>query len=266
MAVTETLKDIEYPESDGQPMGETELHKRWIIRLYDQLGVRFRNERTYVGSDLLMYYEEGNTKKFVVPDVFVAKGCEPGLRNTFQIWNEQRVPNVVFEVTSNSTKDNDAFKKPALYASIGVNELILFDPTCDYLEPPLQLLRRVGQELVRQEPDLKGEFLSEELDAKVFLNGDQLVLLDRETRSPFLTEAEFEAQLRQAASRRADLDADYRRTESRRADAAEQKAEAARLKAAAESQRADDAERGRAELAAELERLRESMRRQGRSD
>ena len=190
MAVTAALKDIDYPESDGQPMGETELHKRWIIRLYDQLGMRFRSERTYVGSDLLMYYEKGNNSKFVVPDVFVVKDCEPGLRKTFQIWVEERVPNVVFEVTSASTKKVDLHSKPSLYAKIGVNELILFDPTSDYLEPALQLYRRIGGQLVRQEPDRNGELLSVELDAKLFLDGDQFVLLDRETRKPFLTEAE----------------------------------------------------------------------------
>jgi hypothetical protein len=26
------LKEIDYPESDGRPMGETDLHRLWMVR------------------------------------------------------------------------------------------------------------------------------------------------------------------------------------------------------------------------------------------
>jgi hypothetical protein len=38
------------------------------------------DENVYVSCDLLLYYEEGNPKKFVVPDVMVVRGVKKGLR------------------------------------------------------------------------------------------------------------------------------------------------------------------------------------------
>ncbi len=35
MSLIQTVDQIEYPETDGQPMGETDLHIDWLIRLRD---------------------------------------------------------------------------------------------------------------------------------------------------------------------------------------------------------------------------------------
>ncbi len=37
MSTAPTPVEIDYPESDGQPIGETDLHIGWIIRLRDML-------------------------------------------------------------------------------------------------------------------------------------------------------------------------------------------------------------------------------------
>jgi Uma2 family endonuclease len=95
--------EVVYPESDGKPMGETDLRRMWMIRIYDLLKYRYRDQQVYVGSDLLVYYENGNPLKYLVPDVFVVKDCAPGPRRTFRTWEEERVPDVVFEVTSRAT-------------------------------------------------------------------------------------------------------------------------------------------------------------------
>jgi hypothetical protein len=52
MPLAPIQEEIEYPESDGQPMGETDLHRNWMIRLFDLLSNRYRGQRTYVGCDL----------------------------------------------------------------------------------------------------------------------------------------------------------------------------------------------------------------------
>ena len=231
MTLTKTPKDIEYPESDGRPMGETQLHQFWMARIQELLRYRYRNQNAFVASDLLMYFVEGDIRKFLVPDVFLVKDCDPGFRNTFQIWREQRVPNVIFEVTSKSTRRKDRTTKPKLYAEIGVQELILFDPTSDYLDPPLQMFRLVDGNYVRNDPDVDGRIVSDELDAILFLEGDQLVLLDRLTQEPLLTEAEAEASRARVAASRAEAEA-----------------------------------RARREAEAENERLREIIRRHGLSD
>ena len=38
------------------------------------------NDDVYVSGNLLMYYEEGNTRKSISPDVFVVFGVEKKLR------------------------------------------------------------------------------------------------------------------------------------------------------------------------------------------
>ena len=259
MPLTETLKEIDYPESDGQPMGETQLHQFWMVRIQELLRFRYRNQQVLIASDLLMYFVEGDPRTFLVPDVFLVKDCDPGFRNTFQTWREQRVPNVIFEVTSKSTRRNDQEVKPKTYAEIGVNEVILFDPTSDYLDPPLQLFRRVGCEFVRQEADSDGRLISEELDAILFLEDDQLVLLDRLSQRPLLTEAESEFERAEAEARRAETEARRAEVEAGRAEA-----EAGRAEAEAERAEAESCARGKAE--AEAERLRGILRQHGLSD
>lgn len=53
---TETELDVEYPESDGMPIGETDLHRWWMIRIHDILSQRYRGQRVYVSSNLIVYY------------------------------------------------------------------------------------------------------------------------------------------------------------------------------------------------------------------
>jgi hypothetical protein len=80
MSLAEIQFQIEYPESDGQPIGETDVHIHWMIRLRDILKHRYRSARVYVAADLMLYYVEGNPAKVVSPDVFVVKDCEQGFR------------------------------------------------------------------------------------------------------------------------------------------------------------------------------------------
>ena len=37
--------EIEYPESDGKPRGETDLHRKWMNRICDLLSCRYRGQR-----------------------------------------------------------------------------------------------------------------------------------------------------------------------------------------------------------------------------
>ena len=141
MALVQTTTDIEYPESDGLPMGETDLHREWMIRIFDLLDYRYRHHRAYVACNLLVYYEEGEPSRFIVPDVFVALGPERGHRRVYKIWEEGMAPHVVFEVTSRTTRNEDSSRKPVLYESLGVKEFFLYDPTSDYLSTPLQGFR-----------------------------------------------------------------------------------------------------------------------------
>lgn len=192
MSTILTNTEIDYPESDGKPMGETDLHRYWMIRIYDIFRWRYRNQRVYVGSDLLVYYTEGIPQHFVVPDDFVVLNSDPGHRRIYKIWEEGAPPTVVFEVTSRRTRKRDSVGKPGVYAAIGVQELFLFDPTADYLNPPLQAFRFENAQPVRQEADEDGMLRSDCLGLKLRLEHGRLDMYDSATGELQLTEAEAE--------------------------------------------------------------------------
>ena len=183
--------EMDYPESDGKPMGETDWHIDAIIRLRDMLRLRYRGEQVYVGSDLLVYYVEGEPRRFVVPDVFVVFDCVPKERRTFKIWEEKRTPDIVFEITSRSTAREDEVFKPKFYEQIGVKELFLFDPTGDYLVPQLQGFRFVDGALVAMSRQ-NGQLHSEVLGVDISIHDTKLQLIDSRTGSEVLTGEEFE--------------------------------------------------------------------------
>jgi Uma2 family endonuclease len=190
--------EIEYPESDGKPLAETDIHIDCILYLRGVLKWHYRGQKVYVGSNLLVYYVEGDPRKSVAPDSFVVKDCAPGNRRVFKIWEEGRVPSTVFEITSLSTRGEDEELKPEIYARIGVQELFLFDPTGDYLDPPLQGYRLGRKQMRPIEPDQSGGLVSLELGLRLCLEDGQLVMYDARTGERLLTEAEAERQAKDA--------------------------------------------------------------------
>ena len=100
---------VEYPSSDGQPMAETPVHRDAMIDAIRVLSRHFaRRPDVYVSGDMLMYYEEGNPRKCVAPDVFVVVGADRDEdRDTYLLWREPKAPDFVLEVTSKSTRKND---------------------------------------------------------------------------------------------------------------------------------------------------------------
>jgi Uma2 family endonuclease len=201
MSSVTTQNEIEYPESDGKPMGETDLHRDWMFRLLEIFRQRYRGQRVYIASDLLVYYEEGSLSKFVVPDCFVVLDCDPGRRRTFLTWKEKRVPEVVFEVTSRGTSSTDIVDKPVIYERMGVQEYFLYDPTASYLEPPLQGYRLTNGTL-REIAKTDGRLRSETLGVDLFLREEDLVIVDTETGVEQVTKAEAEELARERAQQK----------------------------------------------------------------
>ena len=191
MSTVKVPPEIEYPESDGKPMGETELHRDWTIRILDILRQRYRGQAVYVASDLLLYYEEGSPTKFIVPDCFVVLNCATHRRRTFQTWKEGRFPDVVIEVTSRSTSRTDMVDKPIIYEVMGVQEYFLFDPTSDYLESSLQGYRLIDGQF-REIPPINGRMRCLTLGVDLSVHDQDLQIIDFETGIEQLTAAEFE--------------------------------------------------------------------------
>ena len=132
-------EDPLYPSSDGLPLAENEWQLRAIHDAFGALDVRYRERPDiYVVADLLIYYEEGNPRKSVAPDVFVVFGAASHKRNVYKLWEEPKAPDFVLEVASKNTWREDLGRKRALYAELGVREYWLFDPKDEYFDPPLQ--------------------------------------------------------------------------------------------------------------------------------
>lgn len=118
-----------YPESDGKPMAETDTHQDLMVDFIWMLQHHFRNDPVYVSGNLLIYYEEGNMKKSVSPDVFIVQGVAKKRRRTYLIWEEGKTPDFVLEVSSRNTYKDDIGKKKDLYAAVlKVKEYYIYDP------------------------------------------------------------------------------------------------------------------------------------------
>jgi len=257
---------IEYPESDGKPVGETDVHRREILHTIETLERHFRDAPDiYVSGNLMFYYEEGNPSAVVSPDVFVVKGVRKGLRRTYKLWEEGVAPCVVIEMTSRSTRLEDKGNKRALYALLGVREYFLFDPLGEYLKPPLQGFTLVDGEYAPLPFESDGGIISRELGLKLYRDETVLRLFDLASGREVVRTEDLSDVLQQTLARvqqaeeQAQREADARRRaeEQARLAAAQAQREAdARRRAEEQAQREADARR-RAE--AEIERLRAEL-------
>jgi Uma2 family endonuclease len=186
------LLEIEYPESDGQPMVETDTHYRELTGLRFALETHFRDDaNVYIGANMMLYYVEGDPSQVAAPDVFVVFGVPKGERRTFKTWIEGKVPDVVFELTSRSTRQDDLRDKRVLYEGLGVSEYFLFDPLDEYLEPPLMGFRLQAGYYAPLTPERKpgGELrlASDVLDLELHVQAGHLRLSDPKTGRLLLT-------------------------------------------------------------------------------
>jgi Uma2 family endonuclease len=216
-----------------------------MVRIIELLQHRYRGQRVYVSGDLLVYYEEGDPKKVVVPDAFVVKDCDPGRRRIYKVWEEERAPDVVFETTSRSTRPRDEREKPGQYQLIGVKEYFLYDPTQDYLRPPLQGYRLEAGCFLRIEADASGALESRELGLRFRLEDAELVMYDMQTG------------VRQQTAREAAEAKAIEEAKARKAEAKARKAEAKARQAESKARQAEAEARQAAE--AEVERLRRKL-------
>lgn len=244
----EQSTQIHYPESDGEPMGETGFHVRQIITIAVILRDLFRDRTdVYVGANMFLYYRQGDPSGVVSPDVFAVFNTTSEERRTWKLWEEHgRVPAIVFEITSDETQDKDRFFKRALYEELGVQEYFLFDPLGQYLKPALQGYRLAEGRYVALEPITLSQNLIglESQTLKTLLRAEEngLGFYHLETGERLLppheaySQLRLETQSRQAAEIQAEVEAQARRaaeiqakTEAKARQAAE--AEVARLQA-----------------------------------
>ena len=202
--------EIDYPSSDGEPLAESYFQLIPLVYAFDALRRRYADrEDVFVAADLLIYYREG-TRESVAPDVFVVLGAPNRPRHSYLLWKEPKGPDFVLEITSASTRDRDQGPKRETYRRLGVREYWQYDPTADYLEPPLQGLELIGgrYERLPEEELADGtlRLVSKVLGLEVRLEAERLRFYDPATRSYLLSsdEVEEERQLEAAARRQAE--------------------------------------------------------------
>jgi Uma2 family endonuclease len=182
-------RGVYYPETDGKPMAETDLHRELIVDLIESARHRFRDDReVYVTGDLLVYFEEGNPEMVVAPDFFAVRGVHKEERRIYKLWFEGKAPEVVVEVTSRSTHLEDLGRKRTIYESMGVLEYFIFDPEGHRFQPQLQGFRLRGGALqpvgAERAPDGDLVFRSEVLGLDLRAGGRLIRWVDPATGEP----------------------------------------------------------------------------------
>jgi Uma2 family endonuclease len=215
-------------------MAETDLHRQLMSALIEALEDRFAADpNIYASGNLLLFYEEGNKRKHVSPDVFVVFGVPKRVRDNYLLWEEGRGPSVVIELTSSSTRREDTHTKHALYRDV-LRVPEYFDPRGDYLDPRFQGFRLTAGEY-RPMRLKESRLHSRQLGLWLVPAGEHLRLADPDTGRLLPTRAEAreaEARAREAAEEQA-------RAEAQARQAAEAEVERLRAELAAARNRSD---------------------------
>ena len=140
---------IKYPDSDGEPLAETDAQFIPLTYAVSALRIFFADvQDVYAGGNMLLYYILNDPTASVAPDVFVVLGAHGNHpRRSWIISREGGIaPAFVLEVASESTWRHDATRKRDIYARMGVVEYWRFDPEGAHYPVPL-----IGERLVNGE-------------------------------------------------------------------------------------------------------------------
>jgi Uma2 family endonuclease len=141
----ESSSEIFYPSSDGEPVAETYAHLYALLVTLEVLKQYLEGRQATVLANQFLYYAQGFPRLRVAPDVMVIFDVAPGGRDNYRVWEESQVPAVIFEITSESTREQDKILKKTLYEQLGVQEYWLFDPKGEWIPEKLQGYRLQGE-------------------------------------------------------------------------------------------------------------------------
>jgi hypothetical protein len=106
------------------------VHLRVRTALFLVLDGRLRG-KAFVGSDHFVYWDAGDPRACVAPDVFVRMGGPFTLPRSFRTW-EHGAPQLAVEVLSrDDVRDRDQAGKLERYGRCGVSEVVFFNPETD---------------------------------------------------------------------------------------------------------------------------------------
>ena len=135
-------KKVVYPETDGKPLPDGEYQAPIYREIVGAVETHFSDRPdVHVNGNTMFYYEQGNPRRVVSPDCYVAFGVDVTAilrNNTYLLWDVGKPPDFVLEIGSSSTASNDLSTKRDLYARLGIGEYWRFDGTGgDFYREPL---------------------------------------------------------------------------------------------------------------------------------
>ena len=150
---------------DGEPM-ETWRHREQMNLLIHSLELHWADrDDFFVSGNMFLYFSALQAKKndFRGPDVFVVLGTERRERKAWVVWEEDgRVPDIVIELTSESSEAVDRGEKMRIYGRVlHVPEYYIYDPFSGELEGHASGV--ASSDYVRLEPGEQGRLCSEGL-------------------------------------------------------------------------------------------------------
>ncbi|MBX3471613.1 MAG: Uma2 family endonuclease [Planctomycetes bacterium] len=194
---------VDYPESDGMPMAETDEHADALRAAVETLREHLASDQVYVSGNNFVYFTEGEPRDVVSPDCYVVKGVPMRQRRTFKTWEEGgRRPCFVLEITSRGSRTEDLGRKMSIYRDdLQVPEYFLFDLSRDWIEAGLRgfrLERGVYQPI---EPGPDGRLESRELGLELAAHERRLRFHLPGRAEPLLTPSERAARAEDRAER-----------------------------------------------------------------
>jgi Uma2 family endonuclease len=213
-------KEIYYPSTIPNYIPESNIHFLLVANLVLMLNVFLNSQKgDFAFGDLMFYYEEGNPRKFVAPDVMISFNLEKMPTRVYKLWDEKVVPAVIVEIASDSTWDKDLTTKLALYQRLGVSEYYIFDVEYKCLRKPLMAFRLV--DFVYEEVEMENNrVFSPSLGLELVDTGETLRLFCVESNQFLLTQEEMNTRQQELDSKQLLLEKEN----------AELKAELTRLK------------------------------------
>jgi Uma2 family endonuclease len=202
-----------YPDTDGKPMAENTRQAEWIVTLFGNLDMLFRDRPdVFVAMDNFIYPVEGDPSIATAPDVYVVFGRPKGHRASYKVWAEEGIfPQVVCEVLSPSNSAAEMSKKLRFYQQYGADEYYVYDPEADELEI---WLRENGRFTAVPNPN---GFVSPRLGIRFVLPDDGPMVIYRPDGQRFLTFVEL-GTLAEQEKQRAEQEKQRAEQEKQRAD------------------------------------------------
>lgn len=239
---------------DGIPM-ESDWHRAAMNLLIEIITYLWRDRQDYyVGGNMFIYFDPDQVRKrnFRGPDFFVVQGIADNTRwrEAWVLWEEDdRGPDIVIELTSQSTEAEDRGPKKDIYEHIlQVPEYMCYNPETESLFG----WRLVNERYQAIQPNEQGRLWSETLALWVgtwqgdYLERPNLWLRFFDVAGRLiLTGREAEAEHAEAEAERAEAEAKRAQTETERAEAEAEarraaEAELARLRTLLKQQRGED--------------------------